>query len=174
MRHRVQATMYSCLEPVLHPLHGSFEPCFIGVPLGNRHGWLILSSLFPVTKGCPACGKVTLGPGVRDLSLDIAEWYSCCTVLSTPLPQDMAVIPTSSIAGQHVSGTTNGVPCITSLGTWVRRSPHASGASLESWVRDSSRSCGLMSSTCLLSHGAKATTCSDDCPALSCGEKKNW
>ena len=73
----------------------------------------------PFAKGCPACRNIALGPGIGDSSLNIPEWYSCCTVLSMPLPWDVAVIPASSIAGRHMSGTTNGVPCITSLGTWV-------------------------------------------------------
>ena len=123
----------------------------------------------PFAKGCPTCRNVTLGPGVGYSSLDITEWYSFCTVLSMPLPRPVAVIPTLSIAGRHVSGTTIGVPCILSLGAWVRRSPCTSDPSLELWVCDSSCSSGLMLSTCLLSRGAKATTCSDDCPVSSCG-----
>ena len=123
----------------------------------------------PSTEGCPACRNVALGPGIGDSSLDIAEQYSCCTILSIPLPWDMAVIPALSTAGQHVSGTNSDVPCIASLGTWVQRSPHTSGTSLESWVRDSLLSCGLMSLTCLLSHGAEATIRLDDCPVLLCG-----
>ena len=47
--------------------------------------------------------------------------------------------------------------------------PRDLGASPESQVHDSLHSCGLTSSTCLLSRGAEAATCSDDCPALSCG-----
>ena len=125
-------------------------------------------SLF-FAKGCPACKNVALGPGIRDSSLDITEQYSFCTVLSTPLPRDVTVIPMLSIAGRHVSGTTIGVPCISSLGAWVHRYPCASDASLESWFHDSSHSCGSTLSTCLLSHGAEATTRSDDFPALSCG-----
>ena len=40
--------------------------------------------------------------GIHDhSSLDIAEWYSCCTILSMTLPQDVAVIPVSSIAGWY-------------------------------------------------------------------------
>ena len=123
----------------------------------------------PFAKGCPTCRKVALGPGVRVSSLDIAGWYSCCTVLSMPLPWNVAVIPTLSIAGWHVSRTTNGVPCIASPGTWVQRSPHALGTSLESQACGSSRSCGSPSSTCFLSRGAEATTHSDDCPVLLCG-----
>ena len=123
----------------------------------------------PFTKGCPTCGNAALGPGIRNSSLDIAEWYSFCTVLSTPLPWDVAVIPVLSIAGWCVSGTTNGVPCVTLLGMWVHRSPCTSGASLELRACNSSHSCGSTSSTCLLSHGAEATTHSDNCPALSCG-----
>ena len=123
----------------------------------------------PFAEGCPTCGNVVLGPGIGDSSLDIAEWYSCCTVLSMPLPWDVAVIPTLSISGQRLSGTTNGVPCIASLGMWVQRSLCASGASLESWACGSSHSCGSMTSTSLLSHGAEATTCLDNWQALSCG-----
>ena len=108
-------------------------------------------------------------PVVGDSSLDIAEWYSCCTVLPTSLPRDVAVIPASPIAGQHESGTTSGVSCVTSLVAWVQRPPHISSASLESQVHDSSHSCGSTSSTCPLSRGAEAATCSDDCPVLSCG-----
>ena len=122
----------------------------------------------PLAKGCPVSRSLAFGPGVGDSSLDIAERYSCCTILSTPLPWDVAVISASSIAGQRVSGTTRGVPCVSSLVAWGGF-PCDPATSLESWVHDSSRSCGSMSSTCLLSHGAKAATCSDDCPALSYG-----
>ena len=132
-------------------------------------GYSSAACSLPFTEGCPACGNVTLGPGVGDSFLNITEQYSYCTVLSTPLPWDVAVIPASSIAGWHMSGTTNGVPCIASLGMWVQRSPHTLGASLESWACGSLHSCGSTSSTCLLSHGAEATTGSDNCPVLLCG-----
>ena len=69
---------------------------------------------------------------------------------------------------QRMSGTTRGVPCVSSLIAWGG-SPRNPAASLESRVRDSSRSCGSTSSTSLLSHGAEAVTCLDDCPALSYG-----
>ena len=121
----------------------------------------------PFTEGCPVSGNLAFGPGIGDSSLDIAERYSCCTVLSTPLPWDVAVIPASSIAGQRMSGTTSGVPCVPSFVAWGHP-PRDSGASPESRVHDSC-SCGLTSSTCLLSRGAEAATRSDNCPALSCG-----
>ena len=122
----------------------------------------------PFTEGCPVSGSLAFGPGVGDSSLDIAERYSHCTILSMPLPQDVAVIPASSIARQRVSGTTHGVPCVSSLVTWGG-SPCDPAASLESRVCDSSHSCGSMSSTSLLSHRAEAATCLDDCPVLSYG-----
>ena len=64
----------------------------------------------PLTEGCPVSGSLAFSLGVRDSSLNIVEQYSHCTVLSMPLPWDMAVISASSIAGRRVSGTTHGVP----------------------------------------------------------------
>ena len=120
----------------------------------------------PFAEGCPVSRNLAFGPGVGDSSLDIAEQYSCCTILSTPLPRDVAVIPVSSIAGRRVSGTTHGVPCVSSFVVWGE-ALRDSDASPELWVHDSSHSCGSMSSTCLLSRGAEAATRLDDCPALS-------
>ena len=120
----------------------------------------------PFAEGCPVSGNLAFGPGVGDSSLDIAERYSCCTVLSAPLPREVAVIPASSTAGRRVSGTTRGVPCISSFVAWGE-TLRDSDASPESRVRGSSHSCGSTSSTCLLSRGAEAATHSDDCPLSS-------
>ena len=60
-RHRIQATMYSCLEPALHSFHGSFEPCFIEVPPGTRHGLLLCSSLFALCQRLPCLWEHCLG-----------------------------------------------------------------------------------------------------------------
>ena len=128
-----------------------------------------LACVFPLGKGWSTHNGHVLGPAVGTFVLDRVVQDCSHACFFPPLPGDLSVAFPSSLAGRHVSANTNGVRCIASPDMWVQSSPHAPGASQASWAVDSPCSCGLTSSTCLLSHGAKASTCLDDCPVLPCG-----
>ena len=117
--------------------------------------------------------KLTLGPGVRDSSHDIAAWYLCRTIFSTSLPHKVAVIPALSISVRHVAVNTNGAHCVSLLGMWVLHSLCSFDASRDSWSGDSTCSCSLSSGLqvlCSLSPvdlhpelWGQSSTCSDSC-----------
>ena len=76
----------TCLWPICWSPHSG---CLV-VPC--MHHSSVAHSL-PFAKGYPMGRKLTLGPDVRDSSHNKAEQYLCCTVFSTPLPCEVAVIP---------------------------------------------------------------------------------
>ena len=127
-----------------------------------------LARALPFGKGWSARNGHVLGPAVRTFVLDGVVWDCSRACFFPPLAGDLSAAFPSSLAGWRVSANTNGVHCIASLGAWVRSSPHTPGASQAPRAIDSPRSCGSTSSTCLLSHGAEASTRSDDCLVLPC------